>query len=251
MHKSETGGSDALGPRPLFVTTRWSIVLNAKDKASPGSTEALESLCRTYWYPIYAFVRGAGRSPADAQDLTQEFFLRLLSRDFLRTVTPDKGPFRAFLRMALKRFLANEWDRAHAQKRGGGATHVSFDTALAEERLGRELAGAPAPDRIYDRTWALTLLDQAMSRLEKEYENAGKIAQCRQLKPYLTAQRGSIAYPEIAAALGVSDSAARVAVHRFRKRFRQVFRQTIADTVCAPDEVESELRLVLEILSDG
>jgi RNA polymerase sigma-70 factor (ECF subfamily) len=227
------------------------LVLNARDKAAPGSKEALESLCQTYWHPIYAFVRGTGRSPPDAQDLTQEFFVRLLSRDFLRLVAPDKGRFRTFLRMALKRFLANEWDRVHAQKRGGGATHLSFDTALAEERLGRELAGPLAPDRLYDRSWALTLLDQAMTRLGDEYRSAGKIAQWRQLKPYLTAERGSIAYPQIAAALGIADGAARVAVHRFRKRFRQVFRQAIADTVCAPGDVESELRLVLEILSDG
>ena len=251
MHRSQTGDSDAVGPRPLFLTTRWSIVLNAKNKASPGSREALESLCQTYWYPIYAFVRGAGRSPQDAQDLTQEFFVRLLTRDFLRLVAPEKGRFRTFLRMALKRFMANEWDRARAQKRGGGAIHVSFDTGLAEERLGQEQAGMLPPDRTYDRRWALTLLDEAMIRLENEYNSAGKTDLWRQLKPCLTADRGSIAYPEIAVALGIAEGAARVAVHRFRKRFREVFRQTIADTVSTPEEVESELRLVLEILSDG
>src|SRR5580658_3399119 len=121
MHSSESGEggqADAHGPRPLFVTTRWSMVLNARNKDSPGSKEALESLCQTYWYPIYAFVRGTGRSPPDAQDLTQQFFVRLLTKDFLRAVTPEKGRFRAFLRMALSRFLANEWDRVRAQKRG-------------------------------------------------------------------------------------------------------------------------------------
>jgi len=227
------------------------MVLNARNKASPGSREALESLCQTYWYPIYAFVRGAGRSPPDAQDLTQEFFMRFLTKDFLRLVTPEKGRFRTFLRMTLTRFLANEWDRAHAQKRGGGATHVSFDTALAEERLGREQAGMLAPDRTYDRCWALTLLDEAMSRLENEYNSAGKTVLWLQLKPHLTAERGSIAYPEIAAALGLTEGAARVVVHRFRKRFREIFRQAMADTVSTPEEVETELRLVLEILSDG
>jgi RNA polymerase sigma-70 factor (ECF subfamily) len=250
MHRSQTGDSDAVGPRPLFLTTRWSIVLNAKNKASPGSREALESLCQTYWYPIYAFVRSAG-PPPDAQDLTQEFFVRLLTRDFLRLVAPEKGRFRTFLRTALKRFLANEWDRTHAQKRGGGAIHVSFDTDLAEERLGREQAGMLAPDRSYDRRWALTLLDEAMIRLETEHNSAGKTGLWRQLKPYLTAERGSIDYREIAVALGIAEGAARVAVHRCRKRFREVFRQTIADTVSTPEEVESELRLVLEILSDG
>ena len=251
MHSSLKGEPDDAGPRPLFLTTRWSVVLSAKDKASPGSQEALESLCQTYWYPIYAYARGAGRSPPDAQDLTQEFFVRLLTKDFLRLVSPEKGRFRTFLRMALKRFMANEWKRAHAQKRGGGSTHISFDAAVAEERLGREQSGTLAPDLIYDRRWALTLLDEAMIRLESEYTSEGKAGLCRGLKPYLTADRGSIAYPEIAAALGIAEGAARVAVHRFRNRFREVFRQTIADTVSTPEEVESELRLVLEILSDG
>jgi RNA polymerase sigma-70 factor (ECF subfamily) len=227
------------------------MVLNAKNKAAAGSKEALESLCQIYWYPIYAFVRGTGRSPPDAQDLTQEFFVRLLTKDFLRVVTPAKGRFRTFLRMALKRFLANEWDRAHAQKRGGGATHLSFDTTVAEERLGSDQAVALAPDRLYDRSWALTLLNEATTRLEHEYSIESKTDLYRQLQPHLTANRGSIDYAEVAAELGLSEGAARVAVHRFRKRFREVFRQTIADTVSAPEEVESELRLVLEILSEG
>jgi RNA polymerase sigma-70 factor (ECF subfamily) len=251
MRQSKASDSDAVGPRPLFLTTRWSMVLKARDKASPGCKEALESLCQTYWYPIYAFVRGTGRPAPDAQDLTQEFFVRLLTRDFLRLVTPEKGRFRTFLRMALTRFLANEWDRARAQKRGGGAPHLAFDTAAAEERFGREQSGMLAPDRTYDRRWALTLLDQAMNRLENEYRSAGKTDFWRQLKPYLTADRGSMAYPEIAVALGMAEGAARVAVHRLRKRFREVFRQAIADTVSTPEEVESELRLVLEILSEG
>jgi RNA polymerase sigma-70 factor (ECF subfamily) len=251
MTSSLTRESEPVPPHSLFVTTRWSVVLNAKNKAAPGSREALESLCQTYWYPIYAFVRSTGRSPPDAQDLTQDFFVQLLTKDFLRVVTPEKGRFRTFLRMALKRFLANQWDHAHAQKRGGAATHLSFDTALAEERFAQGQDPALAPDRMYDRSWALTLLDEAMTRLEHEYSTEGKTDTWHRLKPHLTAERGSIAYPEIAAALGLSEGAARVTVHRFRKRFREVFRQTIADTVATPEEVESELRLVLEILSDG
>ncbi len=211
----------------------------------------MESLCQTYWYPIYAFVRGTGRAPADAQDLTQEFFVRLLTKDYLRVVTPEKGRFRTFLRMALKRFMANERDRAQAQKRGGGAAHFAFDIALAEERISQEQSGMLAPDRTYDRRWVLTLLEEATVRLENEYQSAGKSDQWRQFKPYLTAERGAIVYPEIAAALGIAEGAARVAVHRFRNRFREVFRQAIADTVATPEEVEAELRLVLEILSDG
>jgi RNA polymerase sigma-70 factor (ECF subfamily) len=190
-----------------------------------------------------------GRTPADAQDLTQEFFVRFLTKDFLRVVTPEKGRFRTFLRMSLKRFLANEWQYAHAQKRGGGASLVVFDSTVAESQLSGEQAGMLPPDAAYDRRWALALLEEAMNRLEREYRESGKSVMFNQIKPYLTAERGSIAYPEIAAVLGMGEGAARVAVHRFRRRFREVFRQTIADTVAAPDGVESELRLVLEILS--
>jgi len=251
MGDSSTGGSGAPGLRAHFLTTRWSMVLAARDKSAPGRVDALESLCQTYWFPVYAFVRGTGRPPADAQDLTQDFFLRFLTRDYLRPVTPEKGRFRTFLRMTLKRFLAKEWERAHAQKRGGGVAHLSFDLAVAEERLGGEQSATLAPDQTYDRRWALALLDAAMSRLENEYHSAGKSAEWTRLKPCLTAERGSIDYPRIAAALGVAEGAARVAVHRVRKRFREVFRETIADTVSTAAEVEAELRLVLEILSEG
>jgi DNA-directed RNA polymerase specialized sigma24 family protein len=247
----QTGDSKEVRAHSLFVTTRWSMVLNAKNKAAPGSKEALESLCGTYWYPIYAFVRGTGRLPPEAQDLTQDFFVQLLSKDFLQVVTPEKGRFRTFLRMALTRFLANEWDRSRAQKRGGGVAHLSFDTALAEERLGREEGRGLAPDRLYDRSWALTLMEEVMARLEQEYRAEGKSELCQQLQPHLTAERGSIDYAEVARKLGVAEGAARVALHRFRKRFREVFRQSIAETVSTPEEVESEMRLVLEILSDG
>ncbi len=151
--------------------------------------------------------------------------------------------------MSLKRFLANEWVRAHAQKRGGGASHIAFDTTMAETQLFAEPAGTLAPDAAYDRRWALALLEEALDRLEREFRDAGKSGMFRHLKPYLTAERGSIAYPEIAGALGIAEGAARVAVHRFRRRFREIFRQAIADTVASPPEVERELRLVLEILS--
>ena len=159
----ETGEFEDLAearPRPLFVTTHWSVVLAAKDKASPGCAQALETLCQTYWFPLYAFVRGSGQSPHDAQDLTQAFFARLLAKDYLQVVMPEKGRFRTFLRMALKRFLANEWERLRAQKRGGDQTHVAFDTTMAEQRFLEERADARAPDLIYDRRWALTLLER-------------------------------------------------------------------------------------------
>jgi RNA polymerase sigma-70 factor (ECF subfamily) len=237
--------------QPVFVTTRWSVVLAARDPASPDSARALETLCRAYWYPLYAFVRGSGHSPHDAQDLTQSFFAVLLAKDYLRVVTPEKGRFRTFLRMAIKRYLMNEWDKQRSQKRGGGAATVAFDTTLAEQRFQEERSDALGPDAIYDRRWALTLLDEAMARLEQEYATAGKTAEFQQLKPHLTAGRGEIPYAAIAAACATTEGAARVAIHRLRKQFRETFRAVIADTVATPAEAEEELRHVLEILSNG
>ena len=248
-YESET--NPALAAPPLFLTTRWSVVLAARDPAAPDSARALETLCRTYWYPLYAFVRGSGYSPHDAQDLTQSFFAVLLAKDYLRVVTPEKGRFRTFLRMAVKRFLLNEWERQSSQKRGGGQVLLSLDTELAEQRFQAEPAGPMGPDAIYDRRWALTLLDETITRLAQEYSRAGRAAEFARLKPHLTADRGEIPYADIAAAGQTTEGAARVAIHRLRKRFREVFRAVIADTVAAPEEVDAEVRHVLEVLSYG
>ena len=251
IHESEEHTRVGMPGQPLFVTTRWSVVLTARDPASPDSARALETLCRTYWYPLYAFVRGSGHSPHDAQDLTQSFFAVLLAKDYLQVVEPEKGRFRTFLRMALKRYLLNEWDKQRSQKRGGGQTVLAFDTTLAEQRFQEERPGALGPDSIYDRQWALTLLDEAMSRLEQEYTAAGKAMEFQQLKPHLTAVRGEIPYAEIASQCQSTEGAARVAIHRLRKRFREMFRVVIADTVATPGEVEEEMHHVLQILSRG
>ena len=248
IHESETPAAGH-GP-PVFVTTRWSVVLAAQNQASPDSARALETLCRTYWYPLYAFVRGSGHSPPDAQDLTQGFFAVLLAKDYLRVVTPQKGRFRTFLRMAMKRFLANEWDKQRSQKRGGGQSPLPLDTALAEQRFREERPGTLGPDSLYDRRWALTLLDESMTRLEQEYAGAGKTGEFEQLKPHLTAGRGEIPYGAIAADCQTTEGAARVAIHRLRKRFREVFRAVIADTVSTPEELEEELRQVLQVLGN-
>jgi RNA polymerase sigma factor (sigma-70 family) len=234
---------------PLFVTTRWSVVLSAQEKNSGQAATALEALCRTYWYPLYAYVRRFGRSAPDAQDLTQEFFARLLEKDYLRAADRTKGRFRTFLLVALKRFLANEWDRAQAAKRGGGNVAVPFDTAFAESRYAMDSAAAQPADREYEHRWAMTLLEQAMTRLRAEYERAGRTAEFEQLKEYLTAERGAIPYPVIATVLKVAESGARGAVHRLRKRFRELFREEIADTVSEPGEVEDEVRHVVAALS--
>ncbi len=238
-------------PGRLFLTTHWSVILAAKDRASPDGAQALEILCQTYWYPVYALIRGSGHSPEDAEDLTQGFFARLLAKDFLKVVEPERGRFRSFLRMAVKRFLAHEWQRARADKRGGGRAPLNFDMRLAEDSFQTEAADSLGPDELYDRRWALALLAEATARLEREYARAGKLNQLNQLKPHLTADRGEIPYPGIASALHTTEGAARVAVHRLRKRFRELFRETVAETVATPAEVEPELRYVLSILARG
>jgi RNA polymerase sigma factor (sigma-70 family) len=233
----------------LFLTTHWSVVLAAKDTASPDSAAALEGLCRAYWYPLYAFVRRQGHSPADAQDLTQEFFARLLEKGYLRAADREKGRFRTFLRIALRRFLSNEWDRSRRLKRGGGWTALPLDTTTGEQRYEAERCDALSPDRLYERRWARTLLEQALARLRADY--ASKTAEFAHLKGALTAERGGTDYRGLARALGVNEGAARVAVHRLRKRFREVFRATVAETVAEPGEVEDELRYVVGLLGES
>jgi RNA polymerase sigma-70 factor (ECF subfamily) len=228
----------------VFVTTHWSVVLAAGRSDTTRAQAALARLCETYWYPLYAYLRRRGFSPEDSQDLTQEFLARLLAHNWVGDADRTKGRFRTFLLTALNRFLANEWDRAHTQKRGGDRAHVPLDTALAERRYQTEPASAASADQLYDRQWAMTLLDRALTRLSAEQEESGKAAEFAVLGPVLTAERGGIPYPTLARKLGVSETAARMAVHRLRKRFRDVFREEIAQTV-APEEVEEEIRYLL------
>ena len=245
-----TGGTDA--PRqPVFVTTHWSLVLSARDSQSPQSAEALEKLCRTYWYPLYAYARRMGQSKENAEDLTQAFFARLLEKNFLQAAEPERGRFRSFLLVALKRFMANEWDRERAQKRGGGQAHVPLDTQLAERKFQAETpAGETTPDRLYERRWALTLLEQTMARLRAEFAGAGKTAEFDKLKSFLTADKREIPYAAVATELGLSESTLRVAVHRLRKRYRELFREEIAHTLAEGEDVDTELRHLLTVLSE-
>ena len=244
---SESRNTPDAATQPLFVTTRWSVVLAAQDKSSPDSVAALETLCRAYWYPLYAIVRGSGRSPHDAQDLTQEFFARLLAQDWLRVVLPEKGRFRTFLLVTMKRFLTNEWHRDMAQKRGGGNLPLSLDAVTAEHRFATE--PPLAPDELYERRWAMTLLDESLERLQQEFTRTAREAEFVCLKEWLTAERGSIPYGQIATVLGTTEGAARVAVHRMRKQFRLFFRQTIAETVDAAGDVDAEMRHLVGVLS--
>ena len=248
-HSLATPSSEARERRPVFVTTHWSVVLSARQKDSPETAAALETLCRTYWYPLYAYVRRQGHSPHDAQDLTQEFFARLLQKDYLKAAAREKGRFRTFLIVALKRFLANEWDRVRAQKRGGGQPLLSLDAEVAEERYRIEPVEGATADKVYERRWALTLLDRTMTRLREEFTGGGKAAEFERLKACLTAERGEISYAEIAAALGQSEGTVRVAVHRLRKRFRAIFREEIAQTVSSAEDIEEEVRYLMGVLA--
>jgi DNA-directed RNA polymerase specialized sigma24 family protein len=243
-------GSDA-SRQPVFATTHWSLVLSARDPQSPQSADALEKLCRAYWYPLYAYARRAGQSKENAEDLTQAFFARLLEKNFLEAAEPERGRFRSFLLMTLKRFMANEWDRGRAQKRGGGRLHVPLDTELAERKFQAETtAGEMSPDRLYERRWALTLLEQTMARLRTEFAAAGKTAEFEKLKSFLTADKHAIPYSTAATGLGIGDGAARVAVHRLRKRYRELFREEIAHTLAAGEDLDGELRHLLTVLSE-
>lgn len=227
---------------PAFVPTRWSVVVSAQRKDSPEATQALEQLCHTYWYPLYAHVRRMGYSPPDAEDLTQSFFARMLAKDRLAAASRERGRFRSFLLGALKHFLANEWDRARAEKRGGRARFVSLDTPAGEDWLKQEPAATGAPDRDFDRRWALALLDTVLLRLEREFSENGKSHLFSRLKWSLGGERFGIPYPQLSRELSMSEGAVRVAAHRLRQRYREVLRDEIAQTVATPGEVEDELR---------
>jgi RNA polymerase sigma-70 factor (ECF subfamily) len=232
----------------VFATTRWTVVLNAGHAKAPEAAAALEQLCRTYWYPLYAFVRREGRSPHDAQDLTQEFFARLLERNDVASVDRAKGRFRSFLLAALKNFLANERLRVRALKRGGGAVHVPIDTGSAETRYGVEVADDRTPEALFERRWALTVLDTVLERLCAEQQAAGKADQFEKLRGTLSTKSDLIPYATLAAQLGASEGAVKVIVHRLRQRYRAILREEIAQTVPTPAEIEPELRHLLAAL---
>ncbi|MGO8765401.1 MAG: RNA polymerase sigma factor [Limisphaerales bacterium] len=232
--------ASSAAPR-LFPNTRWSVVLAATRTPSPESAAALETICRAYWYPLYAYVRRCGRSPHDAQDLTQEFFCRLLQKNWLDSADRQKGRLRTFLIVALKNFMINEWDRASALRRGGGHSHTPFDTAFAESRFAADTHSL-APDETYDRQWALTLISLTTSRLRAEFAAAGKPGDYDALKNCLLADRGAIDYASAAKSLGMNEGATRVAVHRLRKRFREIYREEISQTLDQGADLEDELR---------
>ncbi len=238
QEKQESVSSD----RRWFTTTHWSVVLSAKDRESKRSSDALAALCETYWFPLYAYVRRSGHTSHDAQDLTQAFFAQLLEKDFLKSVDRRRGKFRSFLLVSMKHFLSHERDRARAKKRGGGRVPFSLDFADAENRYNLEPQDPTTPERLYQRRWALTLLDRVVQLLEDEHTRAGNSEKFAVLKEFLTAGRDSRPYRRVAEELGISEGAVKVAVHRLRKRYRELLKKEIAQTVSDPAEIDEELR---------
>jgi RNA polymerase sigma factor (sigma-70 family) len=250
MSPSEFESSDEATSRPqgLFATTHWSVVVNAAELGSPGASEALEKLCRTYWYPLYAYVRRAGYSSEDAQDLTQDFFAHLLAKGYLSLANRSRGKFRSFLLTSLKHHLANEYHHRTRAKRGGGAQLVWLDGLSAEARFAAEPTETNNPETLYERRWALTLLETSLCRLREEYQAQGRAAVFQALKDYVWGEKNSATYAEIAAQLGLTEEAVKKVVQRLRLRLRVLLRAEIAQTVTVLGDVEGELRHLAQLL---
>ena len=233
-----------------FATTHWSVVLAAQAAHAPDAAEAMEKLCQTYWYPLYAFVRRQGHSPEDAQDLTQEFFARLLEKNYLAQVAPEKGKFRSFLLAALRHFLSDQQDRAKAVKRGGDADCLSLDAQSAEERYRLEPVDRMDAGKLYERRWAMTLLEQALSRLRDDSVATGRPELFERLRDFVAGESED-SCGEVAAQLGLTESAVRAALHRLRRRYRELVREAVAHTVADPAEIDAELRYLIAVLSES
>lgn len=241
-------GLDA-GSAGQFTSTHWTVVLTAGQGLSREADAALEQLCRTYWLPIYTFVRRRGHDAHEAEDLTQEFFARLLERRFLKSVDPAKGRFRSFLLSSLEHFLANEWRRSQAQKRGGGATHLSLDETSAEQRYQQFANSNELPGVLYDRQWAMTLLDRTVSNLREEFRVAGKLDLFNHIKVFLTGDKPAASYATFAGKLDTSEAALKMAVSRMRRRYGELLRAEIGRTVASPDDIDGEIRALFAALA--
>lgn len=229
----------------FFQSTRWTVVLAAGRKHTPESDVALEKLCTTYWFPLYAYVRRRGHTREDAEDLTQAFFAAFLAKNYLDHVSAERGRFRAFLLASMKHFLANESDKSQRQKRGGGATHLSLDWQSADTQFQVAATADQSPDQAFDREWAVALLGKVVERLEAESEAAGRARQFAELKVFLTAGKGALSHAAAAEALGMDEGAVRVAVHRLRKRYRELLRDEIAQTLTDASDLDEEMRALL------
>jgi len=234
--------------REAFATTRWSVVMHAGKRGSPDAGQALEFLCATYWPPLYAYARRRAGNLHEAQDMTQEFFAALLEKNYMAAAAPQRGRFRSYLLTAFKHFLAKQWRRAKARKRGGGRPHVRLNFANLDAQWGIEPATTLTPEQIYDRQWAIALLERVLGRLRQEYADAGRGNQFDALRSHLVGAQAEGSFAELAPLLGVTAAAAKKAASRLRARYRQLLREEIAETVAAPGEIEDEIRSLFQIL---
>jgi DNA-directed RNA polymerase specialized sigma24 family protein len=234
---------------PLFLTTHWTVVLNAARPDSEEALAALAELCRTYWFPLYAYARRHGFDLHNAQDLTQDFFGRLIEKNYLSVADRRRGRFRWFLLTAFKCFLANEWDRSQAQKRGGGKAIISFDAMTAEERYRAEPADHSSADQVYDRRWAADLLEGARAKLREEYTTADRADRFHHLEAYLPGGQPALSQAEVGAALGLAEGTVKQEVFRVRRRYGELLRQAVAQTVAHPDEVDDEINYLIDVMS--
>ena len=228
-----------------FQSTHWTVILAAGRKHTPESDVALEELCATYWFPLYAYVRRRGHSKEDAEDLTQAFFAAFLAKNYLDQISAERGRFRAFLLASLKHFLANESDKSLRQKRGGGATHLSLDWQSADTQFQVAATTEQSPDQAFDREWAVALLGKVVERLAVESERAGRARQFAELRIFLTAGKGAMPHAAVAETLGMDEGAVRVALHRLRKRYRELLREEIAQTLTDASDLDEEMRALV------
>jgi RNA polymerase sigma-70 factor (ECF subfamily) len=232
-----------------FATTSWTQVLAAREGASTESRQALEGLCHVYWYPLYAFVRRQGHDAEDARDLTQAYFAELLDKGYLEDYDPERGRFRVFLAASMRHFLSKEREKARAWKRGGRADVISLDSQEVEGRYRLEPQDRLTPEQIYERRWALTVLERTLGRLGREQEDADRGREFRVLEGYLTGEKSRTSYREVAAELGTTEGAVKMSIHRLRQRFGQLLRAEIAETVSSPTEVDDEVKHLLGVVA--
>lgn len=246
--KSPSVAADPFAPDPRFCTTRWTVVRTAGNVEGPQAADALDELCRRYWYPLYAYVRRRGHSAEDAQDLTQGFFAQLIAKNYVGQADRFRGRFRTFLLGALDHYLADQWDRARRLKRGGGQPVWSFDAVSAEVRYRLEPVDRLDASHLFDRRWATTLLDHALGQLEEEFRREGRSVQFGELQPLLVGAEGLATYASTAVRLGTTVAALKMAVSRLRRRYRELLREEIVRTVATAEAAESEYQALLEVL---
>jgi RNA polymerase sigma-70 factor (ECF subfamily) len=246
---SENSTTETSARRDVFATTHWTVVIAAGRGSSGEAEVALEELCRTYWFPLYVYVRRQTTTREDAEDLTQAFFARFLEKNYLEKLSSQKGKFRAFLLAALKHFLANEWDRANSQKRGSGVMPISLDWQNADARYQIEPVDNLSPDKVYDRAWAITLLQRVLARLRDENATEEKSRLFAQLRPFLMVGLNAVPYGEAATKLNLNEGAVRVAVHRLRRRYRELLREEISQTLSDASDIAEEMRTLFSAFS--